>query len=119
MSVKHLVVPILTDGSGAATVYSAPCDGTLLAIRALLGTMASGAVDIVITDDDSGAALLTITNLAANTDYYPRGGAVNPANAAITNSFVGIPVSGRIKAVVSQATASKTGTLHYWVEETP
>lgn len=117
MSVKHLVVPILTDGAGAATVYSPACDGTVMAVRAILGTLASGAVDIVITDSASGMAILTITNLAADTDYFPRGAAVSPANAAITNSFVPIPVSGSIKAVVAQATAAKAGTLHYWVEE--
>jgi len=117
MSIRHYVVPILTDGSGAATVYSEPVDGELLMVRAILGTMASGAVDIIITDDASGAAILTITNLAADTDYYPRGAAVSPAAAAITNSFVKIPVSGKIKAVVAQGTAAKTGTLHYWVEQ--
>ena len=110
-------MPILTDGSGNATVYSEAVDGELLAIRAILGTLASGAVDIVLTDDASGMALLTIANLAADTDYYPRGAAVNPAAAAITNSFVKIPVSGRIKAVVAQGTGAKTGTLHAWVEQ--
>ena len=117
MSIRHYVVPILCDGAGAATVYAEPVDGELLMVRAVIGTLANGAVDIVITDDASGAAILTISNLAANTDYYPRGAAVNPAVAAITNSFVKIPVSGSIKAVVAQGGAAGAGTLHYWVEQ--
>jgi len=116
MSIRHYVVPISTT-AGAATVYSEPVDGELLAIRAILGTLASGAVDIVITDDASGMALLTISNLAADTDYHPRAAAVTVTNGAITNSFVKIPVSGKIKSVVAQAVGTQTGTLHYWVEQ--
>lgn len=117
MSIKHLTIPVTTDAGGAATVYSAPCDGTLVAVRALIGTLAAGAVDIAITDEASGMALLTITNLAADTDYFPRGPATSPAGAAITNSFVELPVSGRAKVVVAQGTAAKTGTVHLWVRE--
>lgn len=115
MSVRHSVIPILTDGSGNCTAYSPePHDGTILAIRALLGTLASGAVDITITDAASGLQILAITNLAADSDYYPRGAAVNPSNAAITNSFARIPVSGLVKVVVAQGTAAKSGTIHVW-----
>jgi len=117
MSIAYDAIPILTDGAGAATVYSTkPMDGELLALRVTIGTLASGAVDLTITDTTSGVALLSIANLAANTDYYPRGAAVNPANTAITNSFVKIPITGAIKCVVAQGGAAATGTLHCWVE---
>lgn len=110
-------IPILTNAGGAATVYSTqPMDGELMMLRVTIGTLAAGAVDLTITDDQSGAAILTITDLAASTDYYPRGAAVNPANAAITNSFVTIPVTGKIKCVVAQGGAAATGTLHCWVK---
>lgn len=117
MSVWYDAIPILTDGAGAATVYSTmPMDGELMMLRVSIGTLAAGAVDLTITDDQSGAALLTISNLAGSTDYYPRGAAVNPANSAITNSFVMIPVTGKIKCVVAQGGAAATGTLHTWVK---
>lgn len=118
MSIRHLTIPIATDGAGAATVYSPrPVAGELLAFRVTIGTLAAGAVDLTITDDATGFALLTISNLAASTDYYPRGAAVNPANAAITNSFVPIPLTGKVKCVVAQGGASATGTLHIWWRE--
>ena len=115
MSIKHTAIPILTNGSGAATVYSpTPVDGFLAAIRVQIGTLAAGATDLTITDDATGMALLTITDIAANTDYYPRGAAVSPANAAITNSFVPIPLTGKVKVVVAQGGAAATGTVHIW-----
>jgi hypothetical protein len=117
MSIAYDAIPILTDGAGAATVYSTkPMDGELVMLRVTIGTLAAGAVDLTITDNASGVALLTISNLAASTDYYPRGAAVNPANSAITNSFVKIPVTGSIKCVVAQGGAAATGTLHTWVK---
>ena len=117
MSIAYDAIPIVCDGAGAATVYSTvPMDGELVALRVTIGTLANGAVDLVITDSQSGMALLTISNLAASTDYFPRGAAVNPANSAITDSFVKLPVTGGIKAVVAQGGAAGAGTLHCWVE---
>lgn len=117
MSIAYDAIPILTDAGGAATVYSTkPMDGELVMLRVAIGTLSAGAVDLTITDNVSGAAILTITNLAASTDFFPRGAAVNPSNAAITNSFVKIPVTGSIKVVVAQGGAAATGTVHCWVE---
>lgn len=116
MSIRYLSKAITTDGAGAATAYLGPVDGVLLAVRLVLGTWTGGAVDVTVTDQSSGAALLTVTNLAADTDFYPRGAAVSPANAAITNSFVAIPVSGQVKVVVAQGGATTTGTVHLWVQ---
>jgi hypothetical protein len=117
VSIAYDAIPIVCDAAGAATVYSTkPMDGELIALRVTIGTLAGGAVDLTITDTTSGMALLTISNLAASTDYFPRGAAVNPANSAITNSFVKLPVTGAIKAVVAQGGNGGAGTLHCWVE---
>jgi len=110
-------IPITVSAGGAATVYSTkPLDGTLQMIRVVIGTLAAGAVDLTFTDDVTGQALLTITNLAGTTDYYPRGAAVNPANTAITNSFVEIPITGRVKIVVAQGGVSTSGTAYVWIK---
>jgi membrane-associated protease RseP (regulator of RpoE activity) len=116
MSIRHEVVDILTDGAGAATVYSEPLDGQVLMVRAILGTLASGVVDITITDAASGAAILTITNLAADTDYPVRVTAKDTSGAAITGSFVPVVVSGLVKVVVAAGGAAATGAIHLWVE---
>lgn len=113
-AIRHVAIGMTTNAGGAATVYTnLPADGELLAIRLLLGTLTSGC-SVTITDDASGMALLTVASLTANTDYFPRGAAVNPANAAITNSFVKIPLTGKVKAVVAGGGNVATGTLHIW-----
>lgn len=117
MSIDYERVAVVCDGAGAATVYSEkPLDGILSRIRLNIGTLAAGAVDFTITDKQTDASLLAVTNLAASTDYSPRGAAVTPANVAITNSFVGIPVTGGIKIVVAGGGAAGAGSVDIWVE---
>lgn len=116
MSIRHDIINILTDGAGAFTGYSEPLDGKVLMVRAILGTLASGAVDIVITDNESGAAILTITNLAGDTDYAVRTPASDTAGAAIAASWAPVIVAGQAKVVVAGGTAAKIGAIHLWVE---
>jgi hypothetical protein len=65
-------ITLTTDASGNATVQSAAFSGRVLAIRVTRGTLTSGAVDITITVNGTAQPVLTITNLAADTWYYPR-----------------------------------------------
>lgn len=65
-------IAVVTDAGGAATVRSEAFSGVVLAIRVTRGTLTSGAVDCVITVNSSAQPVLTITNLAADTWYYPR-----------------------------------------------
>ncbi len=116
MSLRHAVIDFTTDGAGAATAYSAPLDGQVLFVRLVKGTLDATA-DITITDNASGAAILTATNLAADTDYPVRAQAKDTTGAAITGSFVPTIVSGLAKVVVAQGGATKAGTAHLWVEE--
>jgi hypothetical protein len=116
MSIVSESITMKVSAGGAGTYYSTlPLDGTVAAIRIAIGTLTAGAVDFVFSDDVSGLVYLTVTDMAASTDYFPRGAAVNPANAAITNSFVPMPISGRLKIVVAGGGASTTGTATIWV----
>ena len=110
-------IAIATDGSGAATVFSEAFDGRILAIRVTRGTMTSGAVDITVTVDGSAQAVLTITNLAADTWYYPRVPVQDEAGANALFAAGGtsqrdyVPVANdRLKFVIAQGGASKAGT---------
>jgi len=79
-------------------------------------------VDFTVTGDVSGLPILTVTNESASNTYYPRAATASVANAAALYAAGGtavtdlIPVAGeRIKIVVAQGGASKTGKLHVWI----
>jgi hypothetical protein len=117
MSIDYDSFAIVCDGAGAATVVSTkPMDGLLQRITITIGTLAAGAVDLVITDTQSGAAILTVANLAATTSYHPAEGAVSVLAAAITDSHVPIPITGTITVVVAQGGAAGAGRVHFWVK---
>jgi hypothetical protein len=117
MSIDYDSFPLVCDGAGAATVVSTkPMDGLLQRITITIGTLAAGAVDFVITDTVSGAAILTIANMAASTSYCPAASAVTITDGAITDSHVPIPITGTITVVVAGGGAAGAGRLHYWVQ---
>jgi len=117
MSIVSETITMKVSAGGAGTYYSTlPLDGTVAAIRITIGTLAAGAVDFVFSDDVSGLVFLTVTDMAGSTDYFPRGAAVNPANAAITNSFVPMPINGRLKIVVAGGGNATTGTAVIWID---
>ena len=107
-------VDITTTAGGAATVYlGSNIRGKLLSLRYYPGTIATGG-DLTITLETSGTPVLTVTNAGtANLSWYPRASANQVADAAaITDSAEYIPiVDERIKVVVAQGGATKTGSI--------
>lgn len=108
---------ITTTAGGAATVYSAPLTGLLHALTYAPGTLDTGA-DLTITDEATGAALLTVSNAGTSgVTWMPRGATVDTSNAASLYAAGGepvedrLPVVGRVKCVVAQGGNAKTGTL--------
>lgn len=122
---KRLTVPIETDGSGDAIVYSASMTGFVQRIRYVPdGTKPLAATaDFTITADQSGAAILTITDQAqAGTDYAPRMATTDTAGGVALFAAGGKPVldkiplaAERIKAVIAQGGDTCKGTLIYYV----
>jgi hypothetical protein len=99
----------------AGTSYSKAFAGLLVGFYVDKGTLAA-TTDVTITDGETGNALLTITNLAANKLYLPR--ALNQDLAgADTTLRERIPINGAIKFVVAQGGASNTGTVYVYVDE--
>jgi len=116
-------VAITTDGAGAATVYlGTKIRGHLLSIIYRPGTIATGG-DLVITLETALTPVLTVTNAGtADVYYYPRAPANAVADAvAVTDSAEMIPmVDERIKVVVAQGGATKTGSIEViWNTEMP
>ena len=113
-----------TDATGAATLYSKPFTGKILAIIAKVSNLDATA-DTTITSDGEIAAqsILTLTNVNTDAAYYPRvpmqsSAGVNLVYAAageiVPTEFV---VAGRLKFVVAQGGASKDVEYTALVEE--
>ena len=105
---------ITTTAGGAATVYlGSKIRGLLVSMKYSPGDIATGA-DLTITGDTSGVPILTVTDAGvSDVFYYPRAltNAVATAAAGSTSSEFIPLVRDRIKVVVAQGGATKTGTI--------
>ena len=114
-------VAFTTTAGETATVYSSPFVGRLAGIYADKGDTAA-TTDIVITSGVENAAILTITNLAANAWYFPTGAACDSAGTARLYAAAGqavpvpLPVHGAFKVVVAQGGVTKTGYITFYVD---
>lgn len=119
---RHERVVIASDGAGAvADAYTRTFSGLLRGIYLDLGTLASGAVDFVITEEETGAAILSITNAAASGWYVPEAPVYGTGGSAALYAAGGsavtrpVPVDGRLKIVTTGAGNSKSGALTIYV----
>ena len=114
---------IETSGGGAATVYfGSRIKGRIYAIKYEFGDMVNTA-DFVITGETSEVPIFAYTDVpAADAWFYPR---VKPVlNTAGQTTFTNVSeyirvFRERIKLVVAQGGASKTGSMTIWVDEEP
>lgn len=109
---------ILTNASGDATVFlthgiSRKPNGFLVALKYTPGTLATGA-DLVITGEDSGIPILTVTDAGTSAVFfYPRALINQVADAAAGASgseFVPIK-DERIKVVIAQGGNAGAGSI--------
>jgi len=120
MITRHTVV-IPTNASGDGTGYTPVVSGFVHAIRYDKDSYENG-VDVAITANTSGLAILAWTNLNASDVSFPRAATNSTADAAALYAAAGEPVlcpipvaDEAIKIVVSSATAGSTprsGTFH-------
>ena len=116
---------LTTDGSGAATVFSAdPAHGEIRQIRYVPGgTPLDTGADLTVTGEGSGLVLATLTDIGTSAvQWAPRQATHSTAGAASLYAAGGTAVTDRIgianeriKVVVAQGGATKTSTLHVWV----
>jgi hypothetical protein len=109
-------VPFTTDGSGDATVYSEVVTGGVYTIRYVYVDAATGA-DFTITAEATGQPIVTITNAGtSSTQWQPRQAKHDSVGAAIASHYEMVAVADeRIKIVVAQGGATKTGTFEILV----
>lgn len=114
-------VAIATDASGDFTGYTPVVNGFVQAVRFVDTDLDDGG-DITITCDESGAAIVTLTNQASTATVLPRAATHDVAGAASLYAAAGEPVEAlipvadeRIKVVVAAGGNTKTATLHIYV----
>jgi hypothetical protein len=117
--VKSVDIPFTSGSGGNVIVVSAtPINGYLYEVYIEVGSSGSSlgvAVDIV---QDSGYTrrILTVTNVSANTAYYPRFDSCSVSGVVVTGSGGGqIPMHGTITITITGAGDAKSGTVHVTV----
>ncbi len=122
MYARRLTVPVTTDGDGNATEYASVDFGLLSQIRyvkAPSGGFAVG-VDFAVTVDGTGEGLWTEADVNASATRAPRQATHGIDGAASLYASGGVAVqdkiaivSDRIKVVITNGGAGKTGVLHF------
>lgn len=122
MAVRRFKVPVTTNGSGAATVYSPVLSGKLISIR-YVKTDYADTVDFVITAEATGETLWSEENVTASATRHPRAATHSTAGAASLYASGGTAVndkialgSDRVKIVLANGGDTKTGTFHITVD---
>lgn len=123
MGMKQYKVTVNSAADGTATAYSQRITGGKLhSIAYVKGDYADG-VDFTITKETTGESLWTESNVNASETIYPRTATATAAGAAslyaaggtAVNDKIGIAVD-RVKIVLAQAGANKTGQFIILVE---
>ena len=120
----RLKAALTCDGSGVVT--AAPIGsafGRIVAIGYTPGTIATGAT-VTLTDADTGAALVTLTNAGvANRWFRPTGAVTDAVGTAITPATTAVDlnrdvyVAGKINVAVASGGAAGAGSFTVVVQE--
>ena len=121
MRAETHAVAITTDGSAAFTGYTPVINGRVLEIRFVNVDLAA-TLDVAVTNEVTGAAVLTLTDQNGSGTWAPRQPTHSIAGAAALYAGGGAAVNdhivvaqSRIKVVCAQGGNVKTGTLYITV----
>lgn len=117
MAARTIAIPVTTDASGDVTTTRIGVHGEVLAVGVNIGsggTALAGTTDITITDDLTDATIATFANVAADVRRQPKVVPTQPDGTALTTAGPAVsPVlTGRIRVVVAQGGATKSGTVY-------
>lgn len=115
-------IPITTDSSGDAIGYSPVFTGKISAIE-YVKTDYADTVDFVVTNDGTGEAVWSQSNVTASTIVRPRAATHGITGAASLYAAGGTAVQdkigvahNRLKIVVDEGGATKTGNFYIVIE---
>lgn len=117
---KEIILPITTNGSGAATVTATHAVlGYLHCIEYRPGTMDTGA-GLTVTCETGTTSIPLLVKASAGTSnvwFYPRVLANSNTDGAALTDRTFVVMSGKPKVVVASGGATASGTLILYYEE--
>lgn len=115
---KRIKIPFTTATDGSATAYGPAVVGTVYAVQTVDGDLADG-VDITLTAENEDLSMPILVKADFNTDglYYPRVlQNLNTDGTALTTHCEPL-VYGRLKVVIAQGEAVKSGAVVVYIRE--
>lgn len=120
--IQRFAVPVTTDASGDATVYSGVVTGLLCQIRYVKTDFANDST-FTITSEATGETLWTEASVNASATRAPRQPTHSTAGVAslyagggaAVNDRIGL-AADRIKIVIASGGDTKTGVFHFVLE---
>lgn len=121
---RKMTLTVTTDGSGDATAYSPRATGKIHSITYKKPGASSytDGVDFTVTNETTGEAIWTGTNVNATATVKPRAPVHSLTGTALVyaaTDAVAEPVSlgnDRVKIVVASGGAAKVGTFYIFVD---
>lgn len=122
--IKKYTIPVTTDGDGAATAYSEEAvTGRILQVRYVPGAQpidTNGDIDITL--EDTGVVIANHDNIGTSAftrcyrqPTHEEDGSEQEFAAGLSVHEPVYASKERIKVVVANGAASKSGTFHVWV----
>jgi hypothetical protein len=111
--VRH-AVSLTTNASGDATGYTGVAYGRVQTVQYVKTDYAAG-VDITVTGETSGLAVLALTDQNASGTFFPRALVHGPTGTALTVSEAVTVAGERVKVVVAQGGDTKSGVVYVTV----
>ncbi len=115
-------IAVTTAADGTATAYSPRLSGKIHSIHYVKTDYADG-VDFTITAEATGENLWTESNVNASTVRYPRAPTHSQAGVAALYASGGTAImdkpgiaNSRVKIVLAQGGATKSGTFHILID---
>ncbi|HJT63086.1 MAG TPA: hypothetical protein VJ797_15560 [Burkholderiales bacterium] len=116
MYAERHTVTFVTATGGGATAYTPPVTGRIAAIRYIKATAAvalASTADFTITAAETGAAILSKANVAADFTNAPTQPAHTATGGVVTGVVRDVVVAGeRVKVDVVAGGNTKQGTIH-------
>lgn len=123
MALRRFVIPVTTDASGNATVYSPFLSGYIHEIHYLKTDFADG-VDFTITAEATGETIWTQSDVNAAAVKAPRQATHSTVGVAALYASGGVAVNDRIalgrdrvKIVIGSGGNAKSGAFHVVVAD--
>lgn len=104
----------LTVTGTGGTVYTTQALAGLIERIKVKYTNGDAGGDVTITDDETAAAVLTLTNGNTDKDGPLQVAVMGNTGAAIANVYAKLAVAGRLKCVVADEAANSTVTIDVW-----